>query len=199
MVLGIRSRTTPVTTTTLKSTIGAALVGAVLLGGTFGISGAQDATPEASPVASPVAIGWVAEFAIEDIETDGDSTSVGVKVSDILEINVAAIESRPFVILQTENLTEAPVTAVVLSAPAGFDATGFTLPATVEELPEGVTPIASYGVAPGEQTAAEFADLAVGTYVLATDTGLAISFDVIEPVDLDVPDIFETPEGTPAS
>ena len=120
-------------------------------------------------------------------------------VGDVLEINVAEFETRPFVGLQTANNTDGPIAAVLLMVPEEFDPATLILPGEEAGLPEGVTPVGSYLVPAGTQVTAFFRDLAPGTYVLATDTGLAIPFDVIEPVDLDVPDIFETPEGTPAS
>ena len=88
---------------------------------------------------------------------------------------------------------------MVFTAPEGFDATTFTIPATPEELPEGVAVYGSYEVAPQSQTAAVFTDIAPGTYVLASTAGQAVSFVVVEAVAVDVPDIFGTPEGTPAS
>ena len=200
MSLGTRFRMFP-EATSIKSTVGAALVGLALLGGTLGAASAQDASPEASPMASPVAVAaWIDSVAIDaSITAEGDTTSVGVTQGEVLEINVAEFETRPFVILQTANTTDSAFTAVLLTVPEGFDATTFTLPEDQAELPEGVTPVGSYEVAPQSQTAAVFTDLAPGTYVLASTAGQNLSFVVTEVVPVDVPDIFGTPEGTPAS
>ena len=200
MIPGSRFRSLP-EATSLKSAAGAVVIGLAILGGSIGATSAQDASPEASPIASPVAVAaWIDSVAIDtSITPSGDSASVGVTQGEILEINVAEFETRPFVILQTANTTDSAFTAVLFSAPEGFDATTFTIPETEDALPEGVTPIGSYEVAPQSQTAAVFTDLAPGTYVLASTAGQALSFVVTEVVPVEVPDIFETPEGTPAS
>ena len=69
--------------------------------------------------------------------------------------------------------------------------------AAVEEGAEhGLGPGSRWDRAPGEQYAAVFTDLLVeGTYVVATDGGITIPFAVIALVDLDVPDIFASPEA----
>ena len=64
---------------------------------------------------------------------------------------------------------------------------------TEADLPEGVTAIGAYMVPAGLQTGAVFTDLAPGSYLLATDTGLSVPFTVTEPADLDVPDLFASP------
>jgi hypothetical protein len=143
---------------------------------------------------------WVEQVAVEaDVTFDGDRASVGVKLGEIAEINVAAFETRPYIILQTDNQTEMAQNVAVFMVPEGFDVTTFTMPATEADLPEGVTAVGGYAVAPGTQTAAVFMDLAPGSYVLVTDSGLNVPFMVNERVEIDVPDLFETPEGTPAA
>ena len=104
MFVGARFRKTPETTSSLKTTIGAALIGAALIGGSLGAASAQDSTPAASPEASPVAtIDWIEQVPlVEDVELDGDSAAVGVLLEDVAEINVAEIEFRPYIILQTQ-------------------------------------------------------------------------------------------------
>jgi hypothetical protein len=196
MSLGTRFRTSP-EATSLKSTVGAALIGLALLGGTLGAASAQDASPEASPMASPVAtIDWIDQVVLESEATlDGDRTSVGVILGEIAEINVAEIEIRPNVILQTDNQTDAPQNVAVFSVPADFDATTFVFPADEASLPDGVTAVGGYQVAAGEQAAAVFTELVEGTYVVATDGGLTVPFAIIPVAELDVPDVF----GTPAS
>jgi hypothetical protein len=177
------------------------VIGLALLTGLSGAASAQEASPIASPEASPVAVAaWVDSVTIDaSITADGDSTSVGVTQGELLEINVAEFEARPFIILQTANTTDTAFWAVLFTAPEGFDAATFTIPETEDALPEGVTPLGSYAVAPQSQTAAIFTDLVPGTYVLASTAGQALSFVVIEPVPIEVPDVFGTPEGTPAS
>jgi hypothetical protein len=206
MSFGTRFRRSPETISSLKTTIGAALVGALLLGGSLGVSSAQDASPEASPEASPIAtIDWIEQVPLEDdVEFDADRASVGVNLDDPTVINVTAIEIRPYIILQTANFTDTAQNVAVFSVPADFfadplefDATTFTFPASEDELPEGVTAVGGYQVAPDDQAAAVFQDFAEGSYVLATDGGLAVAFTVVPVADLGVPDLFGTPEATP--
>jgi hypothetical protein len=192
MSVGTRFRSQP-EAPSLKSTLGAALIGVALLGGTAGMTLAQEASPAASPVAVAT---WIEEVQVEsEVTFDGDSSSVGVVLGEIAEINVASFETRPYVILQTANETETDLQAAVFSVPEGFDATTFSFPASEADLPEGVTAVGSYTVPAGEQTAAVFTDMAPGSYVVATNTGLSVAFAVTEPVDLDVPDIFASPEA----
>lgn len=192
MSVGSRFRSTP-ETPSLKTTIGAALLGVALLGGTAGVTLAQEASPAASPVA---VVSWIEEVQVEsEITFDGDSTSVGVVLGDVAEINVGAIEVRPYIILQTANNTGAALQAAVFSVPEDVDASTFTFPASEADLPEGVTAVGSYSVDPGQQTAAVFVDMQPGSYVVATNTGLAVSFSVTEVVDLEVPDLFASPEA----
>jgi hypothetical protein len=181
----------------LRNTMGAALAGMLLLGGTAGMTVAQEASPAASPVAS---VSWAVQVPVEaDVVFDGDRASVGVVLSaEETTINVASIETRPYIILQTDNQTDAVHNAVLFMVPEGFDATTFTFPASEADLPEGVTAIGGYAVEPGSQTAAVFEGLEVGSYLLATDGGLMVPFAVVEAAELDVPDIFAEPAGTPA-
>ncbi|MEJ7901826.1 MAG: hypothetical protein WKF63_08245 [Thermomicrobiales bacterium] len=198
MSFGTRFRMTPEATTSLRTTVGAALIGAALLGGSLGMAGAQDASPEASPMASPVAtIDWIDPVMMEtETEIEGDRASVGVVLAEEPAINVAEIEIRPNIILQTANNTEMAQNVAVFAVPADYDATTFAFPASEADLPEGVTAVGAYQVAPGEQYAAVFTDLLVeGTYVVATDGGITIPFAVIPVVDLEVPDLFATPDA----
>lgn len=192
MSVGTRFRSQP-EAPSLKSTLGAALIGVALLGGTAGMTLAQEASPAASPVAVAT---WIDEVLVESETTfDGDSTSVGVILGEVAEINVGSFETRPYVILQTANNTDADVQAAVFAVPEDFDVTTFVFPASEADLPEGVTAVGGYTIPAGEQTAAVFTDLVPGNYVVATDSGLAVGFTVIEPVDLDVPDIFASPDA----
>jgi len=198
MSFGTRFRNTAETTSSLRTTAGAVLIGAALLGGGLGLAGAQDASPEASPMASPVAtIDWIDPVMMEsETELEGDRTSVGVVLAEEPAINVAEIEIRPNIILQTDNQTEMAQNVAVFAVPADYVATTFTFPASEADLPEGVTAFGAYQVAPGEQYAAVFTDLLVeGTYVVATDGGIAIPFAVTPMVEVDVPDIFATPDA----
>jgi len=201
MSLGTRFRISSETTTSLRTTVGAALVGAALLGGSLGLAGAQDASPEASPMASPVAvITWIEQVKMEsETEFDGDRASVGVVLGEAAEINVASIETRPYVILQTDNQTESVQNVAVFSVPAGFDAATFTFPASEADLPEGVTAIGGFQVPAGEQAAAVFEDPAEGSYLLATDGGLSVPFEIVPAAEIEVPDLFATPEASPES
>ncbi|MBA2469457.1 MAG: hypothetical protein H0V37_08630 [Chloroflexia bacterium] len=205
MSFGTRFRRTTETTPSLKTTVGAALVGAALLGGSLGLAGAQDASPEASPEASPMAspvamIDWIDQVTMEtETEIEGDRASVGVVLGEEPVINVAEIEIRPYIILQTDNQTEMAQNVAVFAVGEEFDVTTFTFPGSEADLPEGVTPVGAYQVAPGEQYAAVFTDLTEGSYVVATDGGMTIPFAVIPLVDLEVPDLFATPDSTPES
>lgn len=192
MTVGTRFRSHP-EAPSLKSTLGAALVGVTLLGGTAGMTLAQEASPAASPMAVAT---WIDQVKTEKETTfDGDSSSVGVVLGEIAEINVASFEARPYVILQTANNTDSDVQAALFSVPEDFDASTFVFPASEADLPEGVAAVGGYTVPAGEQTAAVFTDAAPGNYLLATDTGLAVGFTVTEPVDLEVPDLFASPEA----
>jgi hypothetical protein len=192
MSVGSRFRSYP-EAPSLKSTLGAALIGVALLGGTAGMTLAQEASPAASPVAMAT---WIESVQIEsEVTFDGDSSSVGVALGEIAEINVASIEFRPYIILQTANNTETDLMAAVFMVPEGMDPATFVFPATEADLPEGVTAIGGYEVVAGEQTAAVFTDLAPGSYIVATNTGLSVPFMVTEVVDLGVPDIFASPEA----
>ena len=201
MSFGTRFRMTPEATTSLRTTVGAALIGAALLGGSLGLAGAQDASPEASPMASPVAmIDWIDPVMMEEeTEFDGDRASVGVVLSDEPAINVAAIETRPYVILQTDNQMDVAQNVAVFAVPADYDAATFIFPASEADLPEGATAVGAYQVGPGEQAAAVFTELVEGSYVVATDGGITIPFTVVPMAEVDVPDLFATPEGTPES
>ena len=169
MSLGTRFRTSPGTTSSLRTTVGAAVIGAALLGGSLGLAGAQDASPEASPMAV---------------------------LGEEPVINVAEIEVRPYIILQTDNQTEAVQNVAVFAVPADYDATTFAFPASEADLPEGVTAVGGYQVAPGEQYAAVFdGSLVEGTYVVATDGGMTIPFAVTPMAEIDVPDVFASPEA----
>jgi hypothetical protein len=199
MSLGTRFRKKPEATLSLKAVAGAMLIGAALIGGSLGAAMAQ----EASPAASPVAVApWIAELVSDEFpEPDGDSTTVTVVLDDAaaapLSVLPGTFETRPFVQFQTSNLNDADAVVVLLQAPEEFDATGFTLPADAAELPEGVTPFAAYNAPAGADTLAVYPDLPVGTYVLATTNGHAVTFVVTEPAALEVPDIFASPEATP--
>ncbi len=192
MSVGTRFRSQP-EAPSLKSTLGAALIGVALLGGTAGMTLAQEASPAASPVA---VVTWIDEVQVEsEVTFDGDSSSVGVILGEIAEINVPSFETRPYVILQTANNTDADLQAAVFMVPEGYDATTFVFPATEADLPEGVTAVGGYTVPAMMQTAAVFTDLAPGSYVVATTSGLAVGFMVTEAVEIDVPDIFASPEA----
>lgn len=201
MSFGTRFRIAPGTTSSLRTTAGAALIGAALLGGSLGWAGAQDASPEASPEASPMAspvatIDWIDQVTMEtETDIEGDRASVGVVLAEESVINVAAIEIRPNIILQTANNTETAQNVAVFAVGEEFDATAFTFPASEADLPEGVVAVGGYQVAPGEQYAAVFTGLTEGNYVVATDGGIAIPFSVVPLVDLEVPDILATPDA----
>jgi len=192
MSVGSRFRSYP-EAPSLKSTLGAALIGAALLSGTASMTLGQEASPGASPVAMAT---WIETVQVEsEVTIDGDSSSVGVVLGEVAEINVASIEFRPYIILQTANNTETDLMAAVFMVPEDMDPATFVFPASEADLPEGVTAIGGYEVAAGEQSAAVFTDLAPGSYVVATNTGLSVPFAVTEVVPLEVPDLFASPEA----
>jgi hypothetical protein len=199
MFLGTRSRFMAGTVNCLRSALGAAILGAAVIGASVATGVAQEASPEASPIGSPVAaVTWIDQVSMEsETAIDGDRASVGVVLGEIAEINVAEIEIRPYIVLQTDNQTDSTQNIALFSVPEGFDATTFAFPAREADLPEGVMAIGAFQVAPGEQAAAVFEGLAEGSYVIATDGGLGVAFAIVPTVDLEVPNIFETPEGTP--
>jgi hypothetical protein len=198
MSLGTRFRMKPEANSSLRTGVGAALVGLTLLGGSLGATVAQEASPEASP--SAMVASWIVEFPADSI-VDNDSSTVGVKLGDIVEIATGSFETRPYVILQLANNTEADMQAAVFKMPADYtipdpwDPASFTFPATEADLPEGVTAVGATTVAPGELKGAVLIAPEPGVYILATSTGLSVPFTVTEAVDLGVPDIFATPEG----
>lgn len=197
MSVGTRFRLSSETSSSLRRSVGAALVGAALLGGSLGLAGAQDASPEASPMAT-VSIDWIDPvMSEEETEFDGDRASVGVVLGEEPVINVAEIELRPYIILQTDNQTDAAQNVAVFAVPEGFDPATFTFPASEADLPEGVTAVGAYQVAPTSQFAAVFTTLVEGTYVVASDGGMTIPFAVIPAAEVEVPDLFATPESTP--
>jgi hypothetical protein len=113
-----------------------------------------------------------------------------------LAVNAGTFETRPYVQFPTTNKNATEVTVVLFTAPEGFDAAGFTIPAREDDLPEGVTAVSAWTVAPdGAQTIAVFPEMAPGTYAVAGSNGTSGSFVVTEAVDLGVPDIFATPAG----
>ncbi len=193
MASGLGAQRGSTTGSRLRSMVGATVLGTLLIGSSGGALGAQEASPAASPVAVAT---WIDQVQVEsEVTFDGDSSSVGVILGEIAEINVATFETRPYVILQTANNTEADLQAAVFMVPEGYDATTFVFPATEADLPEGVTAVGGYTVPAMMQTAAVFTDLAPGSYVVATNSGLAVGFMVTEAAELDVPDLFASPEA----
>ncbi len=202
MSLGTRFRMKPEATSSLRTGAGAALVGLALIGGSLGATVAQEASPAASPAAVAVA-GWIAEFPA-DVAIDNDSTTVGVKLGDIAEINAGTFETRPYVVLQFANTTASDMQVALFKMPADYtlpeapevyDPASFTFPQSEADLPEGVTVVGST-VIPGNSLAeAVIVAPEPGVYILATNTGLSVPFTVVEAVEIEVPDLFATPEG----
>lgn len=191
---GDRSQSRSTTGERLRSTLAAAMLGSVLLGAGGAAVLAQEATP---PMASPVAVTtWIDSVQVEaEVTFDGDTSSVGVVLGEIAEINVASFETRPYIILQTANGTDTAMIAAVFMVPEDFDPATFVFPATEGDLPEGATAIGSYVVPAGQQVAAVYTDLVPGSYILATNSGLSVPFIVVEPAVIEVPDIFASPEA----
>lgn len=199
MSLGTRFRMRPEAKVTLKTGVGGALVGLMLMGGSLGAAVAQDATPAASPAAEAVA-SWIPEFPT-DVTIDDDSSTVGVQIGEIVEMNSSTFETRPYVILQLVNNTESDLQVAVFQMPAEFELpevwepTAFAFPMTEDALPDGVAAIGSTMADPGTTTEAVLVNPAPATYVVVTNTGISAAFTVVERAVVDVPDVLATPAG----
>ena len=132
------------------------------------------------------------------VDFEGDSTTIGVTLSgEDAGVSPEETETRPSVILQSNNGSEAPLSVAVLMVPEGFDPATFSLADYDGTLPEGVTPVGTYDVEPGGNVGAVFQNLSPGTYLVAVSDGTSYPLVLTEPAAVDVPDIFASPEGTP--
>lgn len=191
--------------------VGASLLAVTLAAGIAAQSVAQDASPEASPAASPVA-GAVtgslpAAGLLSDAEIEGDSTTIGVVFGgENAGVAVPETETRPTVILQTTNATGGPVEIALLQVPADlfetpedYDPATFSLADFDGTLPDGFTGIGAYALDADEVEGGVFEGLTPGSYVVAATSGESFAFVLTEPAALEVPDIFASPESTPAT
>lgn len=184
--------------------IGASVLAITLAAGIAGSAIAQDASPEASPMASPVA-GMVtsdlpAAPLLSETEIEGDSTTIGVTFGgDSAGIAVEGTETRPTVVLQTTNATGGSIEVALFQVPEAYDPATFSLADYDGTLPDGFTAVGAYALEDGEVDGAVFENVPLGSYVVAATSGESFAFVLTEPVPVEVPDIFASPEATPAT
>ena len=137
-------------------------------------------------------------------KTDLDMVTLSIKVADgAVEASPPSAEAKDAVSFHGVNSEKSAQTFVLLSVPEKFDPTSMTA-FDPSALPEGVTLVGELPIAAAAEADALFVGLAPGTYAvfavgedgkLATGTVIALT----EPVKLDVPSIFASPEATPAA
>lgn len=132
------------------------------------------------------------------VDFEGDSTTLAVTLAgEEAGVSPGETESRPSVILQSTNDSEAPVSVAVLMVPEGFDPATFSLADYDGTLPTGATPVGTYDVAPGETVGAVFQNVTAGSYLVAVSDGGSYPLILTEPAPIDVPDIFASPQASP--
>ena len=132
------------------------------------------------------------------VDIEGDSTTLAVTLTgETAGVSPAETETRPTVILQSVNDSDAPLNVAVLMVPEGFDPATFSLADYDGTLPTGATPVGTYDVDAGATVGAVFPNLPAGSYLIAVSDGASYSLVLSEPAAVDVPDIFASPEGTP--
>jgi len=140
----------------------------------------------------------VSGLTLVPVDIEGDSTALAVTLSGkSAGVSPAKTETRPTVILQSANASDADLQVAVLMVPEGFDPATFALADYDGTLPEGVTAAGAYDVAAGTTVGAVFPNLPAGSYLIAVSDGASYSLVLTEPAALDVPDIFASPEATP--
>lgn len=183
--------------------IGTSVLALTFAAGIAGSAMAQDASPEASPAASPVAqitSDFPAAPLLSESEIEGDSTTLAVAWDgETLEVLPAETELRPTVILQTTNDGDTPLELALFQTPEGFDPATFSLADFDGTLPEGVTAVGAYVLAAGGVEGAVFEGLTAGAYMVAASNGQSFGLVLTEPAALDVPDIFASPDASPAA
>lgn len=183
--------------------VGTSVLALAFAAGIAGSAMAQDASPEASPAASPVAevtADFPAAPLLSESEIEGDSTTIGVTFGgENAGVAVEETELRPTVILQTTNATEAGIEVALFEVPEEFDPATFSLADSDGTLPEDVSAVGAYVLGAGGAEGAVFEDLTAGSYLVAATSGESFTIVLTEPAPVDVPDIFATPEGTPAN
>lgn len=137
-------------------------------------------------------------------KTNLDMVTLAIKVADgAVSTSPPSAEAKDAVSFHGVNSEKSAQTFVLLGVPEKFDPTSMTAfdPAA---LPEGITLVGELPLAAAAEGDALFVGLEPGTYAvfavgedgtLATGTVITLT----EPVTLDVPSIFDTPEATPAS
>lgn len=132
------------------------------------------------------------------VDFEGDSTTLAVTLAgEEAGISPEETETRPSVVLQSTNDSEAPVSVAVLMVPEGFEPATFSLADYDGTLPTGATPVGTYDVAQGETVGAVFQNMTAGSYLVAVSDGGSYSLILTEPAPVDVPDIFASPEASP--
>lgn len=184
--------------------IGTSVLALAFAAGIAGSALAQDASPEASPAASPAASvvtsGFPAAPLLSESEIEGDSTTLAVAWDgETLEVLPAETELRPTVILQTTNGGDTPLEFALLQTPEGFDPATFSLADFGGTLPDGVTAVGAYSLDAEGVEGAVFEGLTAGSYMVAASNGQSFGLVLTEPAPLDVPDIFASPDASPAA
>lgn len=140
----------------------------------------------------------VSGLSMVPVDVEGDSTTLAVVLSgEDAGVSPEETETRPSVILQSTNGSEAPLSVAVLMVPEGFDPATFSLADYDGTLPEGATPAGTYDVEAGATVGAVFQNLTAGSYVVAVSDGASYSLILTEPAPVEVPDIFASPEASP--
>jgi len=187
--------------------IGTSVLALTFAAGIAGSVVAQDASPEASPAASPMASPaarvvtseFPAATLLSESEIEGDSTTIGVTFGgENAGLAVEETELRPTVVLQTTNATDTGIEVALFQVPEGFDPATFSLADYDGTLPDDVTAVGAYALNVEGVEGAVFEDLSAGSYLVAATSGESFVVVLTEPAELEVPDIFATPEGTPA-
>jgi len=135
-------------------------------------------------------------------KTDLDLVTLSAKVSGgVVEVGRPAADAGEAILIHGVNGETTSQTFVLLGVPEAFD------PATMTSygpaaLPEGVTIVGELPLAAAAEGDALFIGLKPGNYAVfavGADGKLATGavFALTEPVKLDVPNIFDTPEATP--
>ncbi len=134
--------------------------------------------------------------------TDLDLVTLSAKVSGgLVEVGRPSADAGEAIMIHGVNGESTDQTFVLLAVPEAFDPATMTTydPAA---LPEGVTIVGELPLAAGAEGDALFEGLKPGNFAMfavGADGTLATGavFALTEPVKLDVPSIFDTPEATP--
>ncbi len=136
-------------------------------------------------------------------QTDLDVAALSAEVAGKAFTATTAADTSPAIMVHFANGEKTPQTFVILMTPDKFDlstVTSFDL----SKLPAGTTYIGETTLDPGAEADTLFLGLLPGNYAFIAvnaDGSVDATSPLVlsEPADLDVPDIFASPEATPAS